>query len=118
MVSILVLPLIMGMGIDYGVHAATSWQREKGLRGSERIKAAFADSSKAISLSALTTFIGFGSLALVASFKAIMDLGVILSLGIVLCVIPTFTLLPALLSLGTKTNRRSEKEQDVLEEVS
>jgi uncharacterized protein len=117
-VSILALPLILGMGIDYGVHVATSWQQEHGLRGIERIEAAFADSSKAVSLSALTTFIGFGSLALVASFKGIMDLGIILSLGILACFIPTFTLLPALLALGMNNKGSTGLEIEEFKEVS
>jgi uncharacterized protein len=117
-VSILALPLILGMGIDYGVHVATSWQREHGLRGIERIEAAFADSSKAVSLSALTTFIGFGSLALVASFKGIMDLGIILSLGILACFIPTFTLLPALLAVGMNNKGSTGLEIEEIKEVS
>lgn len=117
-VSILALPLILGMGIDYGVHVATSWQRENGLSGVARIEAAFADSSKAVSLSALTTLIGFGSLALVASFKGIMDLGIILSLGILACFIPTFSLLPALLSLGKNNKARSRRESVEFKEAS
>ncbi|MDP3179146.1 MAG: MMPL family transporter [Spirochaetaceae bacterium] len=116
-VSILALPLVFGMGIDYSVHAATSHQGIRDLSGRERLAAALADTRKPIALSALTTLIGFGSLALVASFRGIMDLGLILSLGIALCWLSTYLVLPALLMLGGKA-KKTVYGPDGLEEVS
>ena len=107
-VSILALPLILGIGVDYAVHAATSFQSLSNLSGRKRLAAALADTRKPIALSALTTIIGFGSLALVASFKGIMDLGLILSLGIALCTLSTYIVLPALLSLEVGRGKRSK----------
>ncbi|HAP42856.1 MAG: hypothetical protein A2087_00115 [Spirochaetes bacterium GWD1_61_31] len=118
-VSILALPLVIGMGIDYGVHFISRWQATVGLATEARLRLVYQDSTKAVCLSALTTFLGFGSLALVASFKAIMDLGTILALGIACCVLPSFTVLPALLSLSARVSRRKATvaEKNITDEV-
>ena len=101
-VNVLSLPLILGIGIDYCVHVACA------LREKNDPASAFRKTSKAVTLSTLTTVIGFGSLALAGQFKGIADLGTTLAVGIIACYITAVILLPALLSpavLGRRINR-------------
>lgn len=97
LVNIAVIPLIIGMGIDYGVHIVHRFTVEN-----EDIGAVFRYTGKGLLLSALTTMIGFGSLGLIGSFTGIASIGSILFLGITTCIIAAFTLVPALLSLGRR----------------
>ncbi|HHT06622.1 MAG TPA: MMPL family transporter [Hydrogenispora sp.] len=98
MVNIAVIPLIIGMGIDFGVHIVHRYTVEK-----EAISAVFRYTGKALLLSALTTMIGFGSLGLMGSFAGVASIGSILFLGITTCITAALTLTPAILSLGRKS---------------
>jgi predicted RND superfamily exporter protein len=91
-VNIAVIPLVIGMGIDFGIHIVHRFRVEKDL------ETVYLFTGKAVFLSALTTMIGFGSLALIGSFPSIASIGAILFLGIATCLITTMLLLPALLS--------------------
>lgn len=98
MVNIAVIPLIIGMGIDYGVHIVHRFTVEN-----KDIGAVFRYTGKALLLSALTTMIGFGSLGLIGSFTGVASIGAILFLGITTCIVAALILTPALLSLGRKS---------------
>ena len=91
-VNALSLPLILGVGIDYCVHVMSA------LRSGDPEE--FNHSIKAVTLSMLTTALGFGSLALVGRFAGIAALGETLTLGILFCYAAALTLIPALASLG------------------
>jgi predicted RND superfamily exporter protein len=93
MINIAVIPLVIGMGIDFGIHIVHRFRVEQDL------ETVYLFTGKAVFLSALTTMIGFGSLALIGSFPSIASIGAILFLGIATCLIATMVLLPALLSL-------------------
>jgi len=106
-VNALALPLIIGMGIDYCVHVASA------LRDEEDAAIALRKTGKAVTLSALTTLIGFGSLALVGKFKGIADLGVTLSIGILFCYLVAIVVIPAALApveRGDVSNRKEESK--------
>jgi predicted RND superfamily exporter protein len=91
-INIAVIPLVIGMGIDFGIHIVHRFRVEKDL------ETVFLFTGKAVFLSALTTMIGFGSLALIGSFPSIASIGAVLFLGIATCLVATMVLLPALLS--------------------
>jgi len=91
-VSVLSLPLLLGTGIDYGVHL---YER---IRHDGALGPALAHSGKALILSALTTTIGFGSLML-SVHRGVFGLGLVTSLGILLCLLATLVLLPALVAI-------------------
>lgn len=91
-VSVLSLPLLLGTGIDYGVHL---YER---MRHDGAIGPALAHSGKALVLSSLTTMIGFGSLML-SVHRGVFGLGLVTSLGIFLCLLVTIFLLPALTAI-------------------
>ncbi len=98
-VNILALPLIIGIGIDYCVHVISA------LADKEDPALALGKTIKSVTLSMLTTLIGFGSLALIGQFKSVSDLGKTLSAGIVCCYLTAILVVPALMGLRSKRSR-------------
>ncbi len=92
MASVVVLPLILGLGVDNGIHFVMRW-REAGdvasvLKGS---------TTRAIVMSGLTTFASFGTLIL-AGNGAISSMGIMLTVGIASILISMIAILPLILS--------------------
>ena len=108
-VNALALPLIIGIGVDYGIHIIHN------IREGSDLEETMAKSGKAILLSALTTMFGFGSLALLGTFKGIATLGILLFLGASMCLLCSLTILPA---LSVKVFRRTKPEEKNTEKVS
>jgi predicted RND superfamily exporter protein len=104
MLNIAVIPLVIGMGIDFGIHIVHRFRVEKDL------ETVYLFTGKAVFLSALTTMIGFGSLALIGSFPSIASIGAVLFLGIATCLIATMVLLPALLRFDSRTVKAVENQ--------
>jgi|GEM_PF-292069 len=100
LINILAIPLIIGIGIDYNVHIIHSLDKERS------IEDALASTGKSILLSALTTMIGFGSLALLGTFRGIATLGILLFLGTFAALVSSLTIIPLLVSFKQKRNRR------------
>jgi len=98
--NIIVIPLVIGMGIDFGIHLAHRFQVE------QDVDAVYRYTGKAVFLSALTTMIGFGSLGLIGKFPSIASMGTILFFGIASCLATSLLILPALFSFG---NNHKEK---------
>jgi predicted RND superfamily exporter protein len=104
MVNVLVLPLIIGMGIDFGIHIAHRYMME------EDIETTYRFTGKGVFLSALTTMIGFGSLGFIGSFPSVSSMGTILFFGITSCLLTTLIILPALLAFTKKKKAVVKKE--------
>ena len=89
--NMIVLPLILGIGIDDGVHVVHDFRNQ-------RAGYAISDSTAtAVILTSLTTMVGFGSLML-ASHLGLQSLGRVLTIGVSCCLFTSLVLLPALLS--------------------
>lgn len=88
--NIVGLPLVIGVGIDNGVHILHRF------RESESVRLAAVETGSAVVLSSLTTMVGFGSLAL-ASHRGYSSLGQILFIGVGACLVATLTVLLATL---------------------
>jgi hopanoid biosynthesis associated RND transporter like protein HpnN len=102
MANLLFVPLIIGIGIDNGVHIVHSFRATEKYEG-ERLPLA-RSTAKAISLAALTTIVGFGSL-MISSHRGIYSLGLLVSLGVGSVLIASLTTLPCLLAiLGPKND--------------
>ncbi len=93
LMNIFVLTMIIGIGVDYGVHLLHRW------RESDGDPKAIAETSKAIAVAALTTVVGFGSLVL-SHFPGLRSIGAAAILGAVSTAILSITVLPVLLSRG------------------
>jgi predicted RND superfamily exporter protein len=95
-VNIAVIPLVIGMGIDFGIHIAHRFKVE------QNIETVYRYTGKAVFLSAFTTMIGFGSLGLIGRFGSVNSMGRILFVGILMCLLTTLIILPALLTFDKK----------------
>lgn len=88
--SIVAFPLLVGMGIDNGIHVYHRWLEEK------RVFAVLRGVGGPITLTTLTTFIGFAGL-LFANHIGIQTLGITAGLGMWLTYLGAVITLPALL---------------------
>ncbi len=93
-VNVMGIPLIIGIGIDDGVHLLHRYRVE----GYGKSEVVLKSTGKAILLTSLTTMAGFGSL-LLAKYRGFGSLGSLLFLGVAACFITTVLFLPALVSL-------------------
>lgn len=84
-------PVIIGIGVDNGVHFFHRFIQE----GRDGIGRAVTSVGRAMMMSSLTTMIGFGSLMLYR-MRGMASFGLVLFLGVGMCLLVTFTLLPAL----------------------
>ncbi|NBF40540.1 MAG: MMPL family transporter [Spirochaetes bacterium] len=90
-INLAMVPLVIGMAVDFGIHLVHRF-REEG-----DVAVTYSYTGKAVFLSAMTTMVGFGSLALVGEFKSIALIGAILFLGIASAWAVSLVLLPTLL---------------------
>lgn len=97
--NIFVLTMIVGIGVDYGVHLLHRWHETGGDR------AQVGETAKAIAVASLTTIVGFGSLVL-SHFPGLRSVGAAAILGAVSTAVLGITLLPALLSLKERPHDR------------
>lgn len=95
------LPIIIGIGIDDGVHMLHRYMIE----GRNSIDKVTKFTGKAILLTSLTTMISFGSIG-IASHRGLASMGIVLVLGVGSCFISSAFLLPALISLRDKTRKK------------
>jgi predicted RND superfamily exporter protein len=102
-VNVIGLPLILGIGIDDGVHIIHRYRQE----GQHRLPYTMSSIGRAIFLTTLTTALGFGSL-IPSSYRGYGSIGKLVTLGIVLCFVTSVVILPAILKLsyGGKSGRR------------
>ncbi len=103
-VNVMGLPMIVGIGIDDGVHLLHRYKYE----GFSKTPVVLKSTGKAILLTSLTTMAGFGSLML-GTYRGWASLGMLLSLGVAACFLTTVLFLPAIISLAQKKS----KEQNV-----
>jgi predicted RND superfamily exporter protein len=87
------LPLILGMGVDTGVHIMHRYRIE----GAGKIKRVFSTTGKAVLISSLTSVLAFGSLGF-AIYRGLASLGITLAIGITTCWLATVIILPAIMS--------------------
>lgn len=90
--NVAAVPLILGIGVDDGVHLVHRW-RERGA-----LRPALRSLWGALVLTTLTTMAGFGTLGL-APHRGMRSFALVMTLGAALCLIATLVVLPALLSL-------------------
>ena len=84
--------MIVGIGVDYGVHLLHRWYETGGDRKQ------LEETAKAIAVASLTTVVGFGSLVL-SHYPGLRSVGAAAILGAVATAILGITVLPALLSI-------------------
>ena len=102
MVNVMGLPLILGIGIDDGVHILHRYRVE----GAGRIHTVFSSTGKAVLLTSLTTMLAFGSL-LFATYRGMGSLGIALFIGVGTCFLSSILILPALIGWLEKRDERN-----------
>lgn len=91
--NLMALPIIIGIGVDSGIHMIHRWIQE-----GKRAEGLLAESTaRAVILSNLTTIVSFGMLAF-ARHQGMKSLGLLLAIGLTLSLLAALLLLPALLS--------------------
>jgi hopanoid biosynthesis associated RND transporter like protein HpnN len=101
--NMIALPLLLGIGVDYGVHIIHEYREQT---GRYRMSPATA---VAVLVDGLTTVVGFGSL-MIASHRGLQSLGRVLTLGVSCCMFTSMIMLPALLVLMSRKRRTVEAE--------
>ncbi len=104
-INVGVVALILGMGIDYGVHFTHRFLQEKDAFLS------ISRTGRAILVSALTTMAGFGAIML-AKFRGLNSMGEVLLTGIGMC------LITSMIGMGTIFALYEKKEKKILDNDS
>ncbi|MCA9247967.1 MAG: MMPL family transporter [Planctomycetales bacterium] len=100
--NMIVLPLILGIGLDDGVHVLHDFRAHRGPYRMSR------STATAILLTSLTTMVGFGSM-MIADHRGLQSLGRVLTIGVFCCLISSLVVLPALLRWATC--KRAENDE-------
>ncbi len=93
-VNAVILPMIIGMGIDNSIHLMHRYQEG----GSKDPAHALSVTGRAMTMCSLTTMLGFGSLV-TARYQALSTMGWVTILGMGFCLMASLTLLPTILIL-------------------
>jgi len=99
-VSIMVPPLVLTLGSAYSIHILNQYYREARVKGEDKawIAQSVGHINQTILLAALTTIIGFSSLAS-ANLSQIKEFRLATSIGVVYCALLTLFFFPAILRL-------------------
>ena len=96
--NIFVTTMIIGIGVDYGLHVVHRYREER-LRGggAAALEGGLIETGNAVVVAALSTVAGFGSLAF-SHYPGLRSIGMVAILGAVFTALVAITLLPALLA--------------------
>lgn len=96
LLSIAIVALLVGLGVDYSIHLLNRFSEEKALDDKiDAVERTLKLTGKAVFLSTITTTIGFGSLT-VSSMPPVVDFGLGCVIGIIFCFISATILVPCL----------------------
>jgi len=96
--NLIALPLILGIGVDYGVHIVHEFRECDGPYVMSP------GTAVAVLVDALTTLVGFGSL-MIATHQGLQSLGRVLTLGVTCCLFTSIIMLPAALTWLTRNRK-------------
>jgi hopanoid biosynthesis associated RND transporter like protein HpnN len=105
-ISVAFAVLYIGLGVDYAIHFCLHYQDERlaGRPHGRALAAAARDVGSSIVLCAASTTVGFYAF-LPTDFKGVAELGLISGTGMIIALILTLTLLPALMTLAPRAVR-------------
>ena len=106
----------MALGVAYGLHLSNRFTEEEGATAQIRMMKAMSTTGRAIALSAMTTMIGFGSL-MYTNLGPVFTVGLSLTLGIMVCLLCTFIMSPAIAVLTNYDHKKVEGEWHKLAKV-
>jgi predicted RND superfamily exporter protein len=92
-----VIPMVVGIGIDDGIHVIHRYLEDSRYD----IEGAVRYTGRAVTMTSLTTIVGFGSLV-IAQYRVLSSMGWIIIVGIGSCLLSSLFLLPSLLVIFLK----------------
>ena len=95
--NIFVTTMIIGIGVDYGIHLLHRYQETAG-QSLQDLEDGLVETGKAVVLAALSTTVGFGSLSL-SHYPGLQSMGKVAILGALSTALVAITILPAFLTL-------------------
>ena len=104
LLSLIFAPLMLGLTVDYGIHWFCRLEEEERTAGhctAEVLNYTFSRSAPGIVYAGVAAVVSFVPLAFVG-FKGLAELGLILAMGILVMLVATLTLLPALVTITEK----------------
>ena len=109
MATMAILPILIGLGIDYPVQFHNRYQEEtdRNRTAKEALIATLSHMAPAVGVALIATIIGFLTLY-ISDIPMIRDFGIILAMGIVLCFLIALFLLSSILYLGQKRVSREK----------
>ena len=99
--NLIVLPLILGIGVDDGVHVVHDYRMKRGAYKTSP------STINAIVMTSLTSMIGFGSM-MVATHRGLYSVGLVLVVGVACCLFVSLVTLPALLTWISNREQASD----------
>ena len=103
--NLIVLPLILGIGVDVGVHVVHDFRHHRGnyvMSGS---------TFNSIVLTTTTSIVGFGSM-MVSAHRGLYSLGLVLSIGLAGTLFVAVVMLPAILTIFSARMSQAEDDDD------
>jgi len=99
LISVAIVALLMGLGVDYSIHLMNRLAEEKNIKNKvDRIEKILNSTGKAVLLSTITTVIGFGSL-MISNMQPMVLFGFGCAIGIMYCFISAIIIVPCLVIL-------------------
>ncbi len=101
LLTITFLPMLIGLAIDFGVHLISRYEEElhNGRTEEQALQTAVIYTGLGVVTGALTTAGAFLAMG-ITDFKGIKEMGIISGGGLLICLVPMMTVLPALLVRG------------------
>ncbi|WP_010588048.1 MMPL family transporter [Schlesneria paludicola] len=94
--NLIILPLILGIGVDNGVHILHDFHAKP-----NEVYSTSPSTINAIILTSTTTMVGFGSM-MVSAHRGLYSLGLVLTIGVGACMCVSLVMLPAVLTLMSR----------------
>lgn len=101
--NLIALPILLGVGIDYGLHVVHDFRAQSGRYSISNSTAV------SVLVDGLTTVVGFGAF-MIADHQGLQSLGRVLTLGATCCMFSALVMLPAILTWIT-WGRQTESHQ-------
>ncbi len=93
--NLIVLPLILGIGVDDGVHVVHDFRQQMFAKKSYQTSSS---TINAIMLTSFTSMVGFGSM-MIAAHRGLFTVGLVLVIGVGSCLFVSLVALPAILTM-------------------
>ncbi|MFC1550110.1 RND family transporter [Candidatus Neomarinimicrobiota bacterium] len=101
LLNIMAIPMIIGIGIDDGVHIVHRYN----LEGWGAHRPVFASTGRAIFLTSITTMVGFGSLWF-ATYRGLGSMGIALFIGVGTCFLASLIVIPVFVAMFTSRKKK------------